>query len=211
MKRIGIILAGWLWLTASLAQAAHTQVRLLLSADTARPGDTVMAAVMLNMEEGWHTYWKNPGAAGQATDLKWQLPAGVTAGEIQWPLPEKLPPAEVATYAYRDEVMLLVPLKLAGPLPPRPARNIGQGFLAGVQGHVPARLANRAGFADRRQLHATVSRRVANRCVATSPPAVQRGLFSGASRVVEARRRRSAHGGVRTGLAEAGNQWPPAS
>ena len=64
------------------------------------------------MEPGWHTYWKNPGAAGMATEIKWQLPPGVTAGEIQWPLPKKLPPAEVTTYGYEDEVMLIVPLKI---------------------------------------------------------------------------------------------------
>ena len=72
------------------------------------------------MEPGWHTYWKNPGAAGMATKIEWQLPPGVTAGEIQWPLPEKLPPAEVTTYGYDDEVVLLVPLKLAANLKPGP-------------------------------------------------------------------------------------------
>ncbi len=92
--------------------AHHTQVKLLLSADTAKTGDTILAGVDLKMESGWHTYWKNPGAAGQATEIKWQLPPGVTAGEIQWPLPEKLPPIEVTTYGYKDEVMLLVPLKI---------------------------------------------------------------------------------------------------
>ena len=68
------------------------------------------------MEPGWHTYWKNPGDAGSATKIKWQLPPGVSAGEIQWPLPEKLPPAEVSTYGYENEVVLLVPLTLASNL-----------------------------------------------------------------------------------------------
>ena len=77
-----------LWLATTVARAAHTDVKLLLSVTAARPGDTVWAGVQLKMEPGWHTYWKNPGAAGQATEIKWQLPAGVTAGEIQWPLPE---------------------------------------------------------------------------------------------------------------------------
>ena len=99
------------------ARAAHTQVQLLLSAETAKPGDTFWAGVDLKMEPGWHTYWKNPGDAGQATEIKWQLPAGVTAGEIQWPLPTKLPPAEVTTYGYENEVVLLVPLTLASNLP----------------------------------------------------------------------------------------------
>ena len=103
---------------ALTAHAAHTQVQLLLSADTARPGDTIWAGVDLKMDPDWHTYWKNPGEAGMATKIQWQLPPGVTAGDIHWPLPEKLPPAEVTTYGYHSEVMLLVPLKVAADFKP---------------------------------------------------------------------------------------------
>ncbi len=92
--------------------AHHTSVKLILSADTAKPGDTIWAGVDLKMEPGWHTYWKNSGDAGMPTKIQWQLPSGVTAGEIQWPLPEKLPPAEVTTYGYETETMLLVPLTI---------------------------------------------------------------------------------------------------
>jgi thiol:disulfide interchange protein len=120
VRRIGIILGGLFCLAAITASAAHTQVRLILSADPAKPGDTILAAVDMKMEPGWHTYWKNPGAAGLATTIEWQLPPGVTAGDIQWPLPEKLPPAEVTTYGYDNEVVLLVPLKLAADLKPGP-------------------------------------------------------------------------------------------
>ena len=97
--------------------AAHTQATLLLSAETARPGDRIWAGVQLKMEPGWHTYWKNPGEAGQATEIKWQLPQGVMAGDVQWPLPEKIPPADVTTYGYEKEVVLLVPLTLNASLP----------------------------------------------------------------------------------------------
>jgi DsbC/DsbD-like thiol-disulfide interchange protein/thiol-disulfide isomerase/thioredoxin len=118
VRRIPIIFSILFCLAAFAARAAHTQVKLLLSADTAKPGDTIWAGVDLKMEPGWHTYWKNPGAAGMATQIKWQLPPGISAGEIQWPLPEKFPPAEVTTYGYENEVMLLVPLTLASNLPP---------------------------------------------------------------------------------------------
>ena len=118
VQRIGILFLTGFCLAASVAHAAHTQVKLLLSADTAQPGTTIMAGVDLKMDEGWHTYWKNSGAAGLPTEIEWQLPPGVTAGEIQWPLPEKLPPAEVTTYGYENEVMLLVPLTLATNLNP---------------------------------------------------------------------------------------------
>jgi len=116
VRRIAVILSASICLAAFAVNAAHTKVRLLLSADTARPGDTVLAGVDMKMDPDWHTYWKNPGEAGMATKIEWQLPPGVTASDIQWPLPEKLPPAEVTTYGYSGEVVLIVPLKLAADL-----------------------------------------------------------------------------------------------
>jgi thiol:disulfide interchange protein DsbD len=97
--------------------AHHTQAKLILSADTAKPGDTIFAGVDLKMDAGWHTYWKNPGDAGSPTKIEWQLPPGISVGEIQWPLPEKIPPAEVTTYGYENEVVLIVPLKIETDFP----------------------------------------------------------------------------------------------
>jgi thiol:disulfide interchange protein len=110
------------------ARAAHTQVSLLLSAESAKPGDTVLVGVDLRMDPGWHTYWKNPGESGIPTVIKWDLPAGVTVGDIQWPLPHKLPPVDVTTYGYLDEVMLIVPLKLSPDLKPGQALDLQAGL-----------------------------------------------------------------------------------
>ena len=96
----------------------HTQVKLLLAANSIKPGDTILAGLDLKMNGGWHTYWKNPGDAGSATKIDWALPPGVSAGETQWPLPKKLPPLEVTTYGYEDEVMLVVPLTVAANVAP---------------------------------------------------------------------------------------------
>jgi thiol:disulfide interchange protein DsbD len=100
------------------AQAAHTQATLILGAETARPGDTVLAGIRLQMDPHWHTYWKNSGLSGDPTKIEWQLPPGVTVGEIQWPVPKKLPDPEWTTYIYEDEVVLLAPLKLGTELKP---------------------------------------------------------------------------------------------
>ena len=52
--------------------------------------EIVLAGVELKLDEGWHTYWKNPGDAGSPTKIEWQLPTGISAGEIQWPLPHRI-------------------------------------------------------------------------------------------------------------------------
>ena len=112
--------AAWFCLAGLSAQAAHTQARLILDADAARPGETVLAGVHLRMDPRWHTYWRNPGASGMATKVTWQLPAGITPGAVLWPVAEKLPDDDLTTYIYTNEVVLLVPLKLAADLRPGP-------------------------------------------------------------------------------------------
>ena len=119
MRRLWTAVSILLFCLVTLgARAANTQATLVLSANTAKPGDTIWAGVDLKMAPEWHTYWKNSGDAGMPTTIAWQLPAGVTAGDILWPLPEKLPPVEVTTYGYNDETMLLVPLKIGLNVPP---------------------------------------------------------------------------------------------
>ncbi len=109
---------------ASVFGAAKTETRLLLSADAARPGQTVWAGIQLKMPPGWHTYWRNSGDSGIPTEIEWTLPAGVKAGEPLWPVPEKLatPAGDMTfiTYDYNDVTVLTVPLQLSKDLPPGP-------------------------------------------------------------------------------------------
>ena len=82
MRFILGLLAVLLCAGAVSTEAAHTQAQLVLAAETARAGDTVLAGVHLHMDPRWHTYWKNSGGSGQPTKIEWQLPPGVTADEI---------------------------------------------------------------------------------------------------------------------------------
>ncbi len=111
---------AWLscWcLMASAGHAAKTEARLVLAANTARPGETILAAVQLKMQPRWHTYWRYAGDSGAPTTIKWTLPAGVSAGEILWPVPEKDVTAGLTTYIYLNEAALLVPITLAENMP----------------------------------------------------------------------------------------------
>ncbi|HWY77277.1 MAG TPA: protein-disulfide reductase DsbD domain-containing protein [Verrucomicrobiae bacterium] len=104
----------------SPAHGAHTHPSLILSAEQARRGETIMAGVRLQMDPGWHTYWRNPGGPGIPTAVEWTLPPGIIAGEIQWPIPEKLVDNDGPSYVYRKEVILLVPLTVSPKAAPGP-------------------------------------------------------------------------------------------
>ena len=59
------------------------------------------------MEKDWHTYWENPGDAGEGAVIKWSLPKGVSSSEILWPGPERIPVDPLMTFGYNNEVILL--------------------------------------------------------------------------------------------------------
>lgn len=91
----------------------HARVELLAEHESAKPGSILPLGVHFVLEPGWHIYWINPGDSGQPPVVKWQLPAGFSAGEIQWPRPERMQPApQLADFGYHDEVLLPVTLRV---------------------------------------------------------------------------------------------------
>src|SRR3984893_15122702 len=85
-------------------------VHAALVADTKAivPGKSFTVGLLLQMDPGWHTYWKFSGDAGLPSEIKWNLPAGWKVGEIQWPIPLKTThPGDIQTYGYQDEVLLM--------------------------------------------------------------------------------------------------------
>jgi DsbC/DsbD-like thiol-disulfide interchange protein len=99
---------------AQQASAQHARVGLLSRQASITPGSDLQLGVHFVLEPGWHIYWTNPGDSGQPPVFKWRLPAGFSAGEIQWPRPERMQPVQqLADYGYHGEVLL--PLTLHVP------------------------------------------------------------------------------------------------
>ena len=87
----------------------HSRVDLLAKQDAIVAGSDLRLGVHFALDPGWHIYWTNPGDSGQPPALKWQLPAGFNAGEIEWPRPERMQStAQLADYGYHGEVLLPV-------------------------------------------------------------------------------------------------------
>ncbi len=59
-----------------------------------------LSGLQLAHQPEWHTYCKNSGDSGLPTSIAWELPEGVSAGEIAWPLPKKFPRGNLANYGY---------------------------------------------------------------------------------------------------------------
>src|SRR6185503_20834995 len=83
-------------------------VELVSEVTAVRPGVPFYAGLFIQHDPKHHTYWKNPGLAGVATRLEWSLPDGWTAGEIEWPAPNKVKMANIDTHGYGRDVLLMV-------------------------------------------------------------------------------------------------------
>ncbi|HSS26613.1 MAG TPA: protein-disulfide reductase DsbD domain-containing protein [Usitatibacter sp.] len=95
-----------------VVKTEHVEAQLVTEKAAAKPGSTFVVGLRLRMEPQWHTYWINPGDSGLPTKIKWTLPAGWKAGNIQWPYPQKLPVGPLMNYGYEDEVILLTDISV---------------------------------------------------------------------------------------------------
>jgi thiol:disulfide interchange protein/DsbC/DsbD-like thiol-disulfide interchange protein len=112
-----LLLALPSWVAAAEPGAVVTtpQVRAELVAHAPEgvgPGKPMALGLKIEHQPHWHTYWKNPGDSGLPTVLSWTLPAGATAGEIEWPTPHKLPIGPLLNYGYEGTLLLPVALNL---------------------------------------------------------------------------------------------------
>lgn len=119
MIRAGSLAAAFGVCAAASAPAAdafgegRARARLVASGERIEAGSSVVVGVRFEIEPGWHIYWKNPGGAGLATEVRWKLPEGLEAGPLQWPLPVHFTQSEgIPGYGYEDAVVLASELRL---------------------------------------------------------------------------------------------------
>ena len=90
----------------------HLTVELAPQTKAAAPGSTIYVALHEKIAAGWHTYWRNPGDAGQAVMLTWTLPQGWKADPIVWPQPHRFMTGPLMNYVFTDEVYLPIPIEV---------------------------------------------------------------------------------------------------
>src|ERR1700704_3580458 len=95
-------------LSGNVAATDNVKARLVSEVSAIAPGQSFWVALEFNIRDGWHTYWRNPGDSGQATTLKWQLPAGFTAGDVVWATPHRFELPPLVNYGYAKHAMHLV-------------------------------------------------------------------------------------------------------
>jgi DsbC/DsbD-like thiol-disulfide interchange protein len=122
-----LILGIFLLLRAANARAEgtpipHGTLEIVAEKQWIAPGHTLDLGLHFQLERGWHIYWVNPGDSGEPPRVEWQLPAGLTAGAIEWPTPRRLENSSIVDFGYEDRVMLIVPIHADASLAMQPVR-----------------------------------------------------------------------------------------
>ena len=95
-------------LTGASVASDNVKARLVSEVSAVAPGQVFWVALEFDIRDGWHTYWRNPGDSGQATQLAWQLPAGFSAGDIVWTTPHLFEVKPLVNYGYAKHAVHLV-------------------------------------------------------------------------------------------------------
>ncbi len=93
--------------SAQISSSNHVETKLVSNVLEIPAGGTFWIALRQKIRPNWHTYWKNPGDAGEPIRIEWNLPLGFEASEIYWPVPVRIPVGPLMNFGYKGEVFIL--------------------------------------------------------------------------------------------------------
>ena len=69
-------------------QKSLAEVRLVADSYSPEKDSIISLGVLIDLQDDWHIYWRNPGDSGLPTDIELILPKGITASQIKFPIPK---------------------------------------------------------------------------------------------------------------------------
>ncbi len=93
--------------------ATLAKFTLLSEATAVKPGDVARIGLRVEVAEHWHLHWKaSGGEAGLPTEVEWQVPEGVTIGDLRFPVPQRYDYQGFIIYVHEGVFHLLATLTL---------------------------------------------------------------------------------------------------
>lgn len=106
------LVSGGMAMAADWKDEPVLRTELVTGFEAVAPGQTVPVAVRVDLAEGWHTYWINPGDSGMPPRLNWTLPEGWTAGPIRHPTPIRIDEPPFVTFGFEGRVLFVVDVQV---------------------------------------------------------------------------------------------------
>jgi thiol:disulfide interchange protein DsbD len=90
--------------TSNPVETGHAKASLITNLQDSQQ-ESFYIGVRLEMQEGWHTYWENPGDSGSPFDATWEVAEGVIVENVEWPTPITIPYPPLMTFGYEGDVV----------------------------------------------------------------------------------------------------------
>ena len=91
-------------LFANPVETGHAKASLITNLKSSDQ-ESFYVGVRLQMQDGWHTYWENPGDSGSPFEANWSTDEGVIIENVQWPTPITIPYPPLMTYGYEGDIV----------------------------------------------------------------------------------------------------------
>ena len=85
-------------------ETGHARASLITNLQDSQQ-ESFYVGVRLEMQEGWHTYWENPGDSGSPFDAQWNVDQGIIVENVEWPTPVTIPYPPLMTFGYEGDVV----------------------------------------------------------------------------------------------------------
>ena len=85
-------------------ETGHARASLITNLQDSQQ-ESFYVGVRLEMQEGWHTYWENPGDSGSPFDAQWNVDQGIIVENVEWPTPITIPYPPLMTFGYEGDVV----------------------------------------------------------------------------------------------------------
>jgi thiol:disulfide interchange protein DsbD len=88
------------------------KARILSNGYSADKDSSIQIGVLIELANGWHIYWKNPGDSGIPTSVECNIPSDIQATQLQWPIPKAFEFEGLVSYGYEDQVLFITDIFL---------------------------------------------------------------------------------------------------
>ena len=103
--KISFLLFFCLATNAVTVDTGHANVSLVKFENVDEGQSQTLIGIRMDMQENWHTYWKNPGDSGGPIKVKWSHDDNISISELYWPTPILIPYEPLMTYGYKNFVI----------------------------------------------------------------------------------------------------------
>ena len=104
--------------TPGPVKAQHLSAELISDSGMISPAGKTRVALALTLEPGWHVYWVYAGDSGEAPEVQWSVPPGISTGPMQYAAPSRLPLGPLMDYGYEGTVVFPFDVTAASQISP---------------------------------------------------------------------------------------------